>query len=600
VTPVAIWLPWLLLATDRALREPGPRPVGLVALVVGLVIVGGHIQTSAHVLLVSGLLALWRTFPAGGGTVPCRRGLLAWGMGIALGLMLAAAQIVPLAAYLARSPVWGDRQREAKAWWVPARPRLLDAVCTALPYAFGSQRRGHPNLARGLGVHNLNESAGGYAGLATLVWLAPLGVRSGRRRAEVRFLAGLVLGGALGAFRLPPVDNVLRALPVLDVTDNRRLALWIAFGLTLLGGYGLDALARGEALGRSWIGSWLVGAAILGTIAASAPAFETLLRDRAGRHYQDAARAVPGSDLSLYRARGERQVRAALDFVPRYYGLAACELLVLAGLALAARHGAAIARRVAPAVFALTLAELASFGMGLNPAVVREIHRFEPPVMERLRLGLAPGQRALGIGEELPPNVLMRFGLDDPRNYDSIELRCSLRWFEPLYEPGSGALTSRGQVTWEGVIRARERLREAAVAAVLGAGAPPSDQFPRVERSEGVWIAWLDTPSWVTSASGAARLAAGRGPNTISIRVLAPAADWIIIRDTWDPGWEARVDGRPTAVARHRGTFMAVTIPAGGHLVELEYRPVEVRYGLAGSALGLAAVILALTGFSRS
>ena len=56
------------------------------------------------------------------------------------------------------------------------RPRLLDAVCTAAPYVYGSQRRGHPNLARALGVHNLNESAGGYAGLATLIWLAPLAV----------------------------------------------------------------------------------------------------------------------------------------------------------------------------------------------------------------------------------------------------------------------------------------------------------------------------------------------------------------------------------------------------------------------------------------
>ena len=96
-----------------------------------------------------------------------------------------------------------------------ARPRLLDAACTALPYAFGSQRRGHPNLARALGVHNLNESAGGFAGLATLVWLAPLAWSARRDEPRVRFLAGLAAFGAAGAFGLPPVDNLLRALPVL-------------------------------------------------------------------------------------------------------------------------------------------------------------------------------------------------------------------------------------------------------------------------------------------------------------------------------------------------------------------------------------------------
>ena len=65
--------------------------------------------------------------------------------------------------------------------------------------------------------------------------------------------------------------------------------------------------------------------------------------------------------------------------------------------------------------------------MGLNPAIAAEVHAFEPPVIARLRQRLPPGGRALGLGEELPPNVLMRFGLADIRNYDSVELAASLR-----------------------------------------------------------------------------------------------------------------------------------------------------------------------------
>ena len=101
---------------------------------------------------------------------------MSWALGTCLGLGLSAVQILPLGFYLAKSSVWSDRQSERPAWWVIDRPRLLDAVCTAVPYVYGSQRRGQPNLARALGVHNLNESAGGYAGLATLIWLAPLAV----------------------------------------------------------------------------------------------------------------------------------------------------------------------------------------------------------------------------------------------------------------------------------------------------------------------------------------------------------------------------------------------------------------------------------------
>jgi hypothetical protein len=595
VTPVAIWLPWLVLATDGVLDEPRARRAGLLAIVVGLVIVGGHIQTSAHVLLAAGLFASWRAMSALASWRDRGRRLLFWAAGIALGLVLGAAQIIPLGYYLAKSPVWGDRRRETKASWELSPPRLPDALCTAFPYVYGSQRRGHPNLARGLGVHNLNESAGGYAGLATLIWLAPLALRQRRGRPEVGFLAALVVVGAMGAFRLVPVDNLLRALPVLDVTDNRRMSLWVAFGLTLLGAIGMDGLARGELLGRSWVAAWLLGAGLMGGIAIFAPRLEPLLRQRVERHYRDAARAAPESDKAIHRARGERQIRAALAFIPRYYGLAACELLALAALMLAARHGPGLASRLPPVLMGLTLIELACFGIGLNPAIAPELQRFEPPAITRLRSGLEPGQRALGIGEELPPNVLMRFGLGDPRNYDSVELARCLRWFAPLFEPGSETLSSRSQVTWEGVYRARESLEEACVGAVVGASPPPPDRFARVERTGDVWITWLDSPSWVSSAAGATLVAVNREPGRAALRTRAAAEDQIVIRETWDPGWSAWIDGDPVPVRTHRETFMAVSIPAGDHILELEYQPIEVIYGLIGTAAGMLGVILALT-----
>ncbi len=596
VTPVAIWLPWLLLASDGVLNQPRARRAGMLSVVVALVIVGGHIQTSAHVLLAAGLFASWRVVAAFALWRDRGRRLLVWAAGIVLGLVLGAAQIIPLGYYLAKSPVWGDRQRATKAWWALSRPRLPDVVCTAFPYMYGSQRRGHPNLARGLGVHNLNESAGGYAGLATLIWLAPLALGRRGRRGEVGFLVALGVVGAMAAFRLFPIDNLLRALPVLGVTDNRRLSLWVAFSLSLLGAFGIDGLARGEHLARSWIAAWLVLAGFLGGIALVVPRLEPLLRQQAERHYSDAARVAPQSDMAIYQARGERQIRAALVFLPGYYGLAACELLALAVPALlSARRGPGLASRLPPVLIGLTLIELAHFGMGLNPAIAPETQRFEPALITRLRRGLEPGQRALGIGEELPPNVLMRFGLCDPRNYDSVELARSLRWFAPLFEPGSESLSSRSQITWESVHRARDRLEAAGVKAVVGASPPPSGRFARVERTGDVWITWLGAPGWAGSLAGAALVSIQRDPGRFVLKTHGPAADQILIRETWDAGWTARIDGGPVPISTYRDTFMSVSVPAGDHVIELEYRPVEVIYGLMGSALGMVGVILALT-----
>ena len=201
------------------------------------------------------------------------------------------------------------------------------------------------------GVHNLNESAGGYAGLATLIWLAPLAVVARGREPRVAFLTGLVVFGAMGAFRWPPVDNLLRALPVLDVTDNRRLTLWVAFGLTLLGGIGLDQLGQSRRLPRGWLVAWVVGGLVLGSFGLRRSRRSSRqLRERADAHYRQAALATPGRRLQTpIRQRADRQVRQVVDFLPRYHALVAVELAAAGrSRGVPARGASAVARGFNP------------------------------------------------------------------------------------------------------------------------------------------------------------------------------------------------------------------------------------------------------------
>ena len=60
VTSVAVWMPWLFWATDRVLIRPEARRAGVLAVVVGFLFLGGHIQTSAHALLAAGAYAAFR------------------------------------------------------------------------------------------------------------------------------------------------------------------------------------------------------------------------------------------------------------------------------------------------------------------------------------------------------------------------------------------------------------------------------------------------------------------------------------------------------------------------------------------------------------
>lgn len=709
VTNVAIWMPWLLLASERAIHRPGTRSVSLLGLVVGCVLLGGHVQTSAHVLLAAGLYAAWRLWtlyvrehdagqarpdglilspqrrgeprplspPFHGGPLPQReravfahtpsihqdsdtsplvgevdrrrragegfrepapsriepngqrhvaprrvdrapepdpasrlagaatrsRAALAartWCAGIMLGLLIGAVEIVPLGFYLAKSSVWSARSHDRPPFWKLSKPRLLDPLCTALPYAFGSQRRGQPNLARALGVHNLNESAGGFTGLATLLWLAPLGWSARRRVSQVRFLVALLAFGALGAFGFPPVDNVLRAIPVLNVTDNRRLSLWIAFALIFLGGAGIDAIANSPHARRIPRGPlvWLVAALALWTAAIAIGTFEPKLRARSAAHYAAAAAATPGADPAVYQERAERQVKQTLTFLPRYFFLAGGQLVVLSAIVLAWRKGALSIPAVRLSAIAITLVDLLAFGVGLNPAIAAADHQPASPVIDYLREEVGDGGRVLGVGEELPPNTLMRYGLNDVRNYDSVELARSLDWFAPLYDHASANnRSSRGDVTWVSVARARDRLRESSVAAVVGASAPPAGLADRVDRVGQVWVARFAAEGIVTGDESSTILAMNRDPGRMEITLNCRNDGRIIVRETFDPGWRAWVDGMPTDVAPERGTFLAMRVPRGSHRLVLCYDPLEVRIATLASVAGVFAAFFGLTGF---
>ncbi len=620
VTSVAVWMPWLFLATDRALDQRRFAVSGL-AIIVSFVMLGGHVQTSAHVLLAAGLSMLWRVFNSK--NLQTRGPIFRWTAGIVLGLTLAAIEIVPLASYLSKSPVWSDRVAEKPSILSIGRPRLLDAATTGMPYLFGSQRRGHPNLAKALGVHNLNESAGGFAGLATLIWLAPAAWSARSRHPRVTFFAALGILAILGAFNVPPVPNLLRILPILDVADHRRLTLWLAFSLVLLGGYGLDATARTIGLRRwkIWTRSWVVFAGILVMASFAIGLFGPRIREKAIAHYARSAEETPGADASIYRERAERQTKTTLSFLPRYFLLTAAQLLVLAGLAemlrwsnrdnldvwmarvvLAqcpgsdpAEHWASATRatqkrhlratRIQLVLINIVVADLITFGYNLNPAISPEQDRPDSEVIAYLRREISASSRIISVGAELPPNTLMRYGMADARNYDSIELSRNLDWFADLYEPEPdrpSMRTSRRTITWNGVIRSLERLRLARVTAIVGAIPPPNPEaFSRVDRVGKVWIARLNRENSSVNRVSSREI-------RIDLTNNLGQVEWVA--ETFDPGWSVEIDGRPASTIPHLRSFLGVRIPQGARLAIFRYNPVDVRVATIVSLLSLIAL----------
>jgi hypothetical protein len=83
------------------------------------------------------------------------------------------------------------------------------------------------------------------------------------------------------------------------------------------------------------------------------------------------------------------------------------------------------------------------------------------------------------------------------------------------------------------------------------------------------------------------------GPNRVTIRAALDAPGYLVLADTWYPGWRATVDGESVEILRANYAFRAVRLEAGEHTVEMVYRPTSV---LVGGALGLAALVVIVVG----
>ncbi|MBI5879679.1 MAG: YfhO family protein [Chloroflexi bacterium] len=84
----------------------------------------------------------------------------------------------------------------------------------------------------------------------------------------------------------------------------------------------------------------------------------------------------------------------------------------------------------------------------------------------------------------------------------------------------------------------------------------------------------------------------------ISLSMRAPASGWLLLADTWYPGWRATLDGAETPIVRANYAQRAVRLPEGTHTVEFFYDPPIVRFGIVVSALSMTAALAALAALS--
>jgi Bacterial membrane protein YfhO len=624
---MSVWalLPWICLLAELCVRRPGPLPFAGLATAVGLQFLGGHPASSLQMLGVVAVFWLVRAMVAQELRERLAQRLLTLLAAPLVGTALAAVALIPFLELLSHS---SDATARADASDLLSQPsRYLLGVFL---YDYWGSKASALQFGTGL------EERAYYVGaLPLMLGAAALLVRRSRARIAVALVGAGALAVATG---LPPLYDVVVALPGLDATNNGRFAVVTVVCLAVLAGWGLDELTGAPPRGRLVLG---VAAGLV-----ALPIVIALADREFGRNALDTAIEVAwGFQDAPTRAAAVVKLASVLEWA--VLGAAA---LALVWLRLRGRLGAA-------AFVALALAlvgfDLFKAGVGYNPAIP-ESHAVQPatPAIRYLqdqrpeRFAALEVEDALSLAYPIPPNVAMRYRVNDVRGYvipteeryfelwrqaiapgdgDCYYLFCTqsapaepgafqalglLGVSHLLQHPGDAPLPGLAPV-YDGpdarlyanpsalprafVVDAQQVVEDgdAALAAVTEPGFPARNVAVTERRIEGL-------------PEGAAEPALGSAQivdydaEKVVVESSAARPALLVLTDSWFPGWKAEVDGEEVPVERVDYVIRGVPVPAGTSRVEFTYEPASWRTGWIVSLLALMTILgAALVGWRR-
>jgi hypothetical protein len=618
-----VWalLPWLILFSDRVIRNPTALPAAGLAVVVAVQWFGGHPESNFHLLAVTlaffafRLLVLRRE----GEVEALGRPALAFAAAMAGGTALAAVALVPFLELLFRS---GDVDVRETFWQISLPRRYL------LGFALYEYWGRATHVATG---GDFTQVRALYAGaLPLLLAGAAVIVRPSLMRVGVAAFAALMLAIVLGVWPFPEIAS---HIPIVKTGNHLRLAVVLMLCLGLLAGWGFDDLVAERVPRRTLLLG--LAAALLLTPALVLAVRGELSADLLGRALEIAwgfAWPTPPADADTITAIRMASLIVWLTFMGLALALVAARLRWrLAGTAFA--------------VLALVLVagDLFKAGMGATPAVTTE--QAKQPSTPGLRyLQAQRPNRFVGIQRPLGPSPLvpnsgMRWELYDARGWDPpVEERYDNLWRRAVLDGGpTDVPTTSAQLT-ETSLPAFRLLSVTDIA--QDPDEPPVDTpslplgyderdlrvyktsrpLPRVgvvgsqqvvptedAQLEAVLDPAFDGRSTVVTGAPLPGLAGATGagpagsaeiveyePERVVVDATARRPAELVLTDLHYPGWKVTLDGEPADMHRVNYLLRGTTLPPGRHSVEFRYEPASFRVGWIVSLLALAGLLAAV------
>lgn len=574
---------------------------------------------------------------------------------VALGFALAAIQILPLYELVRLNFREGSTSYEQVAGW--ALP-LRQVATFFVPDFFGNpthhayldifdwQWKPAPQGTIFWGVKNYVE-AGAYIGilamtLAVLAVLAnfPTTIRPSpfALRHSIFFFAVLAVLSLLFAFGTPLYAILFYGLPGWNQlhTAFRWIFPW-TLSMAFLAGAGTEFLALASAGSAAAILKRIVTIfgvllLVLGLGALLVVALSLAMRDTV-LHIADSI--VAASDLAqpVFETG-----RAFWSYEARSIALLGAMTLGASLVWIAARRNWQVRNFSLWKLLALGVLVLDLFaaGVGFYPRADARLAAYVPPAVEFLRRDNTLYRIASYDvrGEKMfNANAGMPFGIQDIRGYDSIIPRQYVEYMQqlapqdelpynriaPLYDYTAlnsrlldllnvrYVLTSRPipyqhmHLVYDGEIKIYENERAlpraffVPQARVIPDRAALLDALKDLEPTREVLLEEQPPRSVIDrGASLPPPTIAKYTGNEVVLNTHAEADAYLVLADSYFPGWLAQIDGVDTPLYRADGNFRAVLVPAGEHTVRFKYSPVPFRVGAVVTLLAVIAVLLAL------
>lgn len=599
INAAVAWLPWILLGAYQLVQQPDKkRPALLLTGLIAMQLLAGHAQTTWYTLLLAAAWVTYWAWQKGGWSVT----LQAWVRYVFAGgwaAVLAAAQLLPTVEYLLqsqRASAYDISQAMTYSFW-PWRFLTL-----FLPNLFGSPANGDY-----WGYAAYWEDAA-YVGLLAILMAIVILFRRHKGIQEKRFVRFLlIILGISFIFALgdntPVFPWLYRTIPTFDMFQApSRYLIWAVFALAMLAGMGIAIWRRPEGRGLYW--------ARLATMGAFAVTLA------AGIGYW--AMMQEFFDLGEVKA----------SFIPAF-GLAGLVGLGIGVLnLLAPRKNDAKAKPVwLWAVSLLLTMDLILAGWGLNPGVdVSEYQLMSGTASSalvqksRYHLSLADEQtlkfdRFLtfesfevsgGIGElrnALLPNTNILDDLPMTSNFDPILPGRYTAWMTALDQVSpeiKAEMLARMGVDVEVQVEAFPpysvsylqidanygQLRWASCGIPVPDGETSLTMILNGEVFGAEKVLLETTDEVICGEDSQAELLWMRSANSVSIMVDTDSDGYLVLADTWYPGWQAKIDGENTEIYRADYLFRAIKVPAGNHQIEFAYLPYSFYIGVLMSVIG--------------